>query len=52
MEEEEQEYLLPLCFKACCYCVVQLTSNQPSHLSVLKVGPVLLTTAYTECFLV
>lgn len=44
MEEEEREYLLSLCFQACCYCVVKLTSNQPSHLSVLRVGPVLLTT--------
>lgn len=43
MEEEEQEYLLHFRLEACFHCVVLLTSNQPSHLSALRVGPVLLT---------
>lgn len=52
MEEEELDYLLPLCFKACCHCVVWLTSNQPFPLSVLIVGPVLITAACTGFILV
>lgn len=51
MEEEEQGVFTPsLRSKACCHCLVELTSNQPTHLSVPRVDPVSLSAACAGCF--
>lgn len=49
-KRRSREYLLPLRSKACCHCLVELTSNQPTHLSVPRVDPVSLSAACAGCF--